>query len=64
MLKPYIVYHLKGIVNTFNMSADRKPFYPRSILDIEKFPRIESLSIRGQNRLFSSHNPPLTHDLN
>jgi hypothetical protein len=64
MLKPHIVYHLKAFINTFHMGADRKAFYPRSILDIEMFPRIERVSIRGQNRLFSSRNPPLTHDLN
>ena len=29
MLVPHIIYHLKDIINTFQMSADRKWFYPR-----------------------------------
>ena len=54
----------ESIINTFQMSVDRKGFYPRSIRDIEMFPQIESGSIRGQNWLISSHNPPVTHDPN
>ena len=49
MLVPHVICHLKGIINTFQTSTDRKCFYPRSIHDIEMFPRIESGSIRGQN---------------
>ena len=48
-LVSHVICHLKGIINTFQMSTDRKGFYPRSICDIEMFPRIESDSIRGQN---------------
>ena len=57
MLVPHVICHLKGIINTFQTSADRKWFYPRSIRDIEMFPRIESGSIRGQIDLFC----PITH---
>ena len=64
MLVPHIIYHSKDIINTFQMSVDRKCFYPRSIHDIEMFPRIESGSIRGQNWFILSHNPPVTHKLN
>ena len=64
MLVPHVICHLKAIINTFQTSADRKGFYPRSICDIEKFPRIESGSIRGQNWLISSQNPHVTHDPN
>ena len=64
MLMPHVICHLKGIINTFQTSADRKCFYPRSICDIEMFPRIESGSIRGQNWLISSRNPLVTHDPN
>ena len=49
MLVPLVICHLKGIINTFQMSVDRKGFYPRSIRDIEMFPRIESGSIHSQN---------------
>ena len=35
MLVPHVICHLKGIINTFQSSADRKCFYPRSIRDIE-----------------------------
>ena len=64
MLVPHVICHLKGIINTFQTSADRKCFYPRSIHDIEMFPCIESGSIRGQNWLISSRNPLVTHDPN
>ena len=64
MLAPHVIYHLKAIINTFQTSADRKCFYPRSIHDIEMFPRIESGSIRGQNWLILSYNPLVTHDPN
>ena len=64
MLVPHVICHLKGIINTFQMGADRKCFYPRSIRDIEMFPWIESGSIRGQNWLISSRNPLVTHDPN
>ena len=64
MLMPHVICHLKAIINSFQTSADRKGFYPRSICDIEMFPRIESGSIRGQNWLISSRNPPVTHDPN
>ena len=36
MLVPHVICHLKAIINTFQTSADRKCFYPRSIHDIEK----------------------------
>ena len=49
MLMPHVICHLKAIINIFQTSVDRKGFYPRSICDIEMFPRIESGSIRGQN---------------
>ena len=64
MLVPHVICHLKAIINTFQTSADRKCFYPRSICDIEMFLRIESGSIRGQNWYILSHNPPVTHNLN
>ena len=64
MLVPHVICHLKGIINTFQTSVDRKCFYPRSIRDIEMFPRIKSGSIRSRNWLISSHNPPVTHDPN
>ena len=35
MLVPQVICHLKAIINTFQTSADRKCFYPRSIRDIE-----------------------------
>ena len=35
MLVPHVICHLKAIINTFQTSADRKCFYPRSIRDIE-----------------------------
>ena len=49
MLVPHVICHLKGIINTFQMSADRKGFYPHSICDIEMFLQIKSSSIHGQN---------------
>ena len=49
MLVPHVICHLKGIINTFQMSVDKKCFYPCSICDIEMFPWIESGSIHGQN---------------
>ena len=64
MLVPHIIYHLKDIINTFQMSTDRKCFYPRSIRDIEMLPQIKSGSIRSQNWLILSYNPPVTHDPN
>ena len=62
MLVPHVICHLKGIINTFQTSADRKCFYPRSIHDIENVSADRSGSIRGQNWLISSRNPPVTHD--
>ena len=64
MLMPHVICHLKAIINIFQTSVDRKGFYPRSICDIEMFPRIECGSIRGQNWLISSRNPLVTHDPN
>ena len=64
MLVPHVICHLKGIINTFQTSMDRNPFYLRSIHDIEMFLQIESGSICGQNWLILSHNPPVTHDPN
>ena len=65
MLVPHVICCLKGIIDTFQTSMDRKCFYLRSICDIEMmFPQIESGSIRGQIWLISSRNPPVTHDLN
>ena len=49
MLVPHVICHLKGIINTFQMSTDRKGFYPHSICDIEMFLQIKSSSIHGQN---------------
>ena len=64
MLVPLVICHLKGIINTFQMSADKKGFYPHSICDIEMFLQIKSSSIHGQNWFILSHNPPVTYDPN